>query len=507
MNPERPFIQATLRAGLALICTALLALHQPIAIAQVKPAPPEQASPSTPAKEPNCTHCKERLQTIDALKTKLPAAWSLQIERDAVFGSDMLVVQAGQTNAQAVLLVHGLGQNGFTDWLPVMTQLARLFHVIAMDLPGFGYSGAPSGRYSPINYARVLQGLLARHAKKPVIVVGHSMGGAVSLRLASQQPSMVSKLILIDAAGILHRTTFVKHGASLPLSVSSTPEPLRGPMARATEIGHSMVERVFSWPDVTRILRESDLAWNLLLRNRANVNAALALMDEDFSVAVHTLQQPTQIIWGEADTVAPLRTGHLLARRLPRAELKTMPRVGHTPMEDAPEQLLALLSNALASDPAPRAPPPAAGALEPTNLRCDDLVDQVYSGVYREVVINRCRAVRLVNLTADRIIIRDSIVQMNNVQASSTDLALDVLHSEVIATASDFSGEVAIRADAARIDLAGVHLLAIGNAIAVNRASRFVASISRIQSPEYTGYWHDQVEIKESRLLPAPRRD
>ena len=229
-------------------------------------------------------------------------------------------------------------------------------------------------------------------------------------------------------------------------------------------------------------------------------------MEEDFSVAVHTLAQPTQIIWGEADPVAPLRTGQLLARRMPRAELNSLPRVGHTPMLEAPQRFLALLSNALAADPVP-ALQAATGALEPTDLKCSGLVDQQFSGHYREVAIEGCSAVRLVNLSAERIVVRDSIVQMHNVQVRAANVALDVVNSEVTATASDFSGEVAIRADACRIDLAGVHLLALGNAVEVKRRSRLIGSISRIQSPDYRGYWHDDVELQDARLVPARRRE
>lgn len=479
---------------LALLCSALPVQGQPAS---------GSASAAGPQKEPACSHCKERLKTVEALQQKLPADWTFQLERESVFGSDMLVVQAGHANAQTLLLVHGLGQNGFTDWLPALPQLARRYHVIAVDLPGFGYSGAPSGRYSPTNYARVLQGVVTRHAKGSAIVVGHSMGAAVALRLASAQPALVSKLILVDAAGILHRTAFAKHGASLPMSASNVPEFLKDRVARAKEFGNTVVERIFGLPDLSRILKESDLAWDLMLRDRATANAALALIEEDFSAAVHTVPQPTQIIWGEADPVAPLRTGQVLARRLPYAELQSMPRVGHTPMLEAPDRFLALLSSALASSPTP-APPPTSGALEPTDLKCSGLVDQQYSGHYREVIVEHCSAVRLENLIAERIVIRDSIVQMHNVQIRATDVALDVTQSEVTATASNFSGEVAIRADACRIDLAGVHLLGIGTAVEVKRRSRLVASISRIQSPNFSGYWHDSVELEGARLVPAP---
>lgn len=490
----------------ALTCVALLAWPWAAALTQGQGVTVSASAPPRPDREPACSHCKERLKSVEALQQKLPADWTFALERESVFGSDILVVQAGHANAQTLLLVHGLGQNGFTDWLPALPQLARRYHVIAVDLPGFGYSGTPSGRYSPTNYARVLQGLLARHAKGSAIVVGHSMGGAVALRLASTYPTLVSKLILVDVAGILHRTAFAKHNASLPLSASNMPQVLKDPVARAAEFGNAVVERILGLPDLTRVLKESDLAWDLLLHNRANANAALALMEEDFSAAVHTLAQPTQIIWGEADPVAPLRTGQVLARRIPRAELNSLPRVGHTPMLEAPQRFLALLSNALAADPVP-APQAVSGALEPTDLKCNGLVDQQFSGHYGEVAIEGCSAVRLVNLSAERIVIRNSIVQMHNVQVRAANVALDVINSEVTATASDFSGEVAIRADACRIDLAGVHLLALGNAVEVKRRSRLIGSISRIQSPDYGGYWHDDVQLQDARLVPAPRRE
>ncbi len=494
---------------LALACVALFALDLAAlpAHAQGGGAASSASAPARSPKEPTCTHCKERLKTIRALQQTLPADWTFRLERESVFGSDMLVVEAGQANPQALLLVHGLGQNGFTDWLPVLPQLAQRYHVIAVDLPGFGYSGVPSGRYSPSNYARILQALLTRCGKQGLIVIGHSMGGAVALRLASAYPELVAKLILVDAAGILHRTAFAKHNASLPLAASNLPQALKEPVARVAELGNAIVERVFGMPDLTRILKESDLAWELLLRNRANANAALALMEEDFSSAVHALKQPTQIIWGEADKVAPLRTGQLLARRLPRAELRSLPGVGHTPMLEAPQRFLALLSTALDAEPAAQPPLPTQGALEPTDLKCSALADVQYSGAYRNVLIDGCSGVRLVNLNAERIVIRDSIVQMQGVQVRAADVALDVTNSEVTATASDFSGEVAIRADAARIDLAGVHLLAIGNAVEAKRMSRLIGSISRIQSPAYTGYWHDDAELTDTRLVPARRRE
>jgi capsid protein len=146
---------------------------------------------------------------------------------------------------------------------------------------------------------------------------------------------------------------------------------------------------------------------------------------------------------------------------------------------------------------------PRATAPPDTNdLKCSGQVDRQYSGHYREIVIENCTAVRLVDLTAERIVIRDSIVQLVNVQVRGADVALDTTNSEVVVTASDLSGEIAVRADASRLDFAGVTLLALDTPVAVARRSRVIASVSEIHSPEYTGYWHDSVELEDARLAP-----
>jgi pimeloyl-ACP methyl ester carboxylesterase len=490
-------VTAILRALAAL----LLAVWIP-ASAQRAPADAASAPP------PTCSHCKEKLKTVEALRGELPAAWSVRLEPEPVLGGEMLVVRVGPPQAPRLLLVHGLGQNGFTDWMPVLPQLARRYRVAAVDLPGFGYSSSPVAKFSPTNYARVLAGLIERDGAGPVTVVGHSMGGAVALRLAGQHPAAVTKLVLVDVAGILQRTAFTKHTASVPIAVESVPEPLKESVARLRDLGNLIVERLFGLGgDPTRVLRENEALWGITMRDRANVNAALALVEEDFGTVVHTLAQPVQLIWGEVDAIAPLRTGELLARRLPNAQLTTLPGVGHVPMDQATGAFLALLNNALDRAPEPRRAIPAAD--EPLrDLECKGLVDRRYSGRYREVRIDGCSAVRLTDVIAERIVIRDSIVQMLGVQVRSDDIALDITNSELIATASDFSGRLAIRSDMSRLDLAGVRLDAAGFAVQAVRRSRLVASVSEIRDAFYRGGWHEdremEGEILDPRVAPRP---
>jgi len=494
-----PTIPAMFALRRLILTTALLCASA--AQAQIKPQALTQPAPAAPP--PACAYCKEKLLTVEALRKSLPAEWRLTTERDPVFGSDMLIVQAGIQNPQTLVLIHGLGQNGFTDWVSVMPQLARRYHVVTFDFPGFGYSANPNGKYSPTNYARILGSVIARYARGRPIVVGHSMGGAVALRYAGGNPAQLDKLVLVDAAGILHRTAFVKYSARLPIAVEQMPAFLKDRVARIKDFGNEAVEKIFSRPDPTRLLAGNETMWGSVMANRTNVNAGMALVEEDFSADIPKMQTPTWILWGESDSVAPLRTGQMLAYRLPRAQLLTMPGVEHTPMEPATAQIfMPQLERALTGDPQPAAlpePPPGTVA----DVRCTGESDRLYSGHFREVIIQGCSAVKLQNLSAQRVVIVDSMVQMLNTRVRNAGgSALEVVNSELIATAGEFSGDVAISADKARLDLAGIRLDARQTPIKVQRFTRVVGSSTDIRSPAFTGTWQGSKEIEMGVLTP-----
>ena len=100
-------------------------------------------------------------------------------------------------------------------------------------------------------------------------------------------------------------------------------------------------------PDPAQLLLSQPMAQRYLYRDRTNLNAALGLIYEDFSDALASVSVPTHIIWGGQDSVTPLRTGQLLASRMQNAQLHVIAGAGHVPMADTPQQLLAVLQQAL----------------------------------------------------------------------------------------------------------------------------------------------------------------
>lgn len=444
----------------------------------------------------DCAECRDTHLPIDDLRQELPSDWQLEIAREPVFDANVLLLQAGMENRQTVVLVHGLGQNGLRDWLPVMPELTRRYHVLSLDLPGFGHSARPRGKYSPTRYAQVIDWLVRRYAHGRPILVGHSMGGAIALRYAAKYPEQLDKLVLVDAAGILERTAFIKHSASLPVPpMEDSSELLKRAGNRLRSIGDNAVETVAALPDPTELLKRSQTAWSLLLSNQTNVNAALALVEEDFSTAIYTLRTPTEIIWGEADPVAPLRTGLMLAGQLTQARLQVLAGVGHNPMATATSAFLAHLQIALASTPALTGSPPTPMPMSAKpDLLCQGEVGRRYSGQYRHVRIESCQDVQLEDLQAESLLLRRASARMQNVTIVGKATALTVEQSSLLATNARFQAATAIIADDARLDLAGVSTEGLAHAVELRRASRLIISTSKLTSPAYHGYWHGSYE-------------
>lgn len=114
----------------------------------------------------------------------------------------------GNPENPAIVLVHGLGDEASTIWESSIELLKNDYFVVTFDLPGFGQSSKANELYSPLNYAKFIRYVAQTYVKKPFHLVGHSMGGAIALKYTSMYPSDVASLVLVDAAGILHRSEY-----------------------------------------------------------------------------------------------------------------------------------------------------------------------------------------------------------------------------------------------------------------------------------------------------------
>lgn len=432
---------------------------------------------------------------------ELPSTWNRQFLQDPAFNSPVMVVQSGIQHPNTILLIHGLGQNGLKDWIDVMLRLEKNYHVIALDLPGFGYSPPGDGRYTPTRYAALVKNILAHYRKGRVIVVGHSLGGAVALRFAALYPLELSQLVLVDAAGILERTAFLKHNTAIPRPEATENVGIVKHLVNAADhVRSTVIQETGFALDPMRAAYQSDETWQWLVSDSPNTNAAFSLVFEDFASAVHLTAVPTTIVWGRDDRVAPLRTGKVLARRMPQAQLEIIEGAGHVPMRTHLEQFMGVLQSAIARPPqyVSQEGEPSPDAQK--DILCDNQRNVTYTGHYRHVVLRDCTQVTLTKLSAIKLSLEHSKVVMEDVVVNGGEIGIEVNRSNVEATNVNVTAARGITVNGSRLDLAGVNIVAQHEAIAIDRGSRLIISTSKLQSTLYQGYAHGAFKLKQTSL-------
>ena len=411
---------------------------------------------------------------------------------DPVFNGRTYIEQWGDPGNPPVVLVHGLGDNGARDWRHLAPVLAETFDVIALDLPGFGRSEKKNALYNPENYARVLAWLVDEYVEPPFALIGHSMGGAIALNYASTHASQLTHLVLIDAAGVLHRTAFTKHLIDdLQLPGNNTAEPADNLEALNTYLGFSL-EDIDRYPAAIDAVLRSPVMRGTLLGGDPRLIAGLALVQHNFSGRLRQVTVPTLVIWGEKDNVAPLRTGRLLAHRLPSARLEVIEGVGHMPMYESKERLSELVLDELngstgrySTEPQERVFASIAEA-----ETCDGENDRYISGRYTRVSIVNCKGVVIEDSKIDELTIRNSSVEIMTSIIGGREVAMKIEDSVLMATATDFTADRPIVVSASRLDLAGAKIVARDKPFEVGETSTILFSVSNVRSPEYARHVH-----------------
>jgi pimeloyl-ACP methyl ester carboxylesterase len=456
-------------------------------------APPQPAAASaTSSSVASPSACVDRVaQAASAVAVRLPdLRYTCLALRN---GQRVLVGQAGLQRAPTVLLVHGLGNNAHRDWASVVPALAGQFHVVTLDLPGFGASEASPQGYSFDALGHALKEVLEQTAPgKRVHVVGHSLGGAVSLHFAHVHPGTVDRLVLVDAAGILLKTVFAQHVASMrtrQVGIDPVDRFLKGLGERINGLRRIVFNDLDDRFDFSRWLAQNPSVRYALLGRYTQVEAGLGLVEHDFTAAIRDVLAPTTVIWGRDDPVAPVRTGNLLASRLPDARLRVIDGVGHTPMQESPTTFMRLLQEALASPLSLKyavdVPEVSKGAAS-----CLNEPDRSFSGHYDSITLDNCSNARISGAKLKQLTIKASSVTIEDSAIESDDVALSTQASQLTATSLRLRGRVAIRADNSRLDLAGVSLQATERGVEMLAPSRLYFSVSDWQAPDFSGDAH-----------------
>jgi pimeloyl-ACP methyl ester carboxylesterase len=239
-----------------------------------------------------------------------------------------------------LVLVHGLG-GAASNWIELAPELARDNRVLAVDLPGHGGSAPLPALPNLEPFADRLGLLLEREGAHPAVLVGHSLGCLVALRLAMRSPQLVRGLVLISAAGIGSTSRRARYA----LALSSLIQPGRLIAPYRETIARSDLLRALVWghwatPDGAAV---SPLATLGLLEGPSlhtdATSAAAALVEEDPRVRLDRIGCRTLLVWGARDPQVPIDDAFEYARRL-RAPLRVVAGAGHLVIAERPEACL-----------------------------------------------------------------------------------------------------------------------------------------------------------------------
>ena len=406
---------------------------------------------------------------------------------DPIFQSQIYLYEAGINNTKSIVLVHGVGDRGARVWDSLIPKLAKRYHVVTFDLPGFGRSSKKNVLYSPTLYAAFVKWVVDRYVEGPFILIGHSLGGAVALRFASTYQRNLQRLILIDVAGILHQAVLTQNMAQSKLNDWSS-KMRWPPLDLLTQLSRYTIDRLQSLPiDPEMAIGSAGLRQKLFNADPTKI-AGLALSNENFSDLIERVAVPTLILWGAEDSVTPIRTGKVLSAKIPNARLKVIPNAGHCPMLQQPEQFNRLILSALSTtQPQNKAPKVR---INDRIGRCDSKNGVLFTGAYRHIEVLNSRNVRLVDITAESLTITGSEVTIETSHIEGNKVAIKLNHSTLTATAVSMVADIAILTSGSRMDLAGVNIVGRKAAVQANDNSTIIFSVSHVESPHTSGNIH-----------------
>jgi pimeloyl-ACP methyl ester carboxylesterase len=245
----------------------------------------------------------------------------LQLARDGIHGHSLTLdgltvpyLEGGK--GKPVVFVHGLGGQA-QDWAPLLPELVRSgFHVLAMDLPGFGESSRPRDRsYSIREQASFVESFLDALRLDRVMLVGCSMGGRVAATVALDQPQRVERLVLMDSAGFPFKPSF-----DTALFMPKTPAQVDALLALL--IPHPEQLPNFVKEDV---IRHGDGRGWVVERALASMEAGADILDGRFS----SMKPSVLLVWGKQDAITPLTLGEAMHKAAPDSVLEVYDGCGH----------------------------------------------------------------------------------------------------------------------------------------------------------------------------------
>ena len=290
------------------------------------------------------------------MQPQLAQTWGGASHVSDIAGPVHWVDFGGPAGAPPIVMVHGLG-GSHLNWARVARPLTERNKVIALDLPGFGFSPAAGRRTTIAANAKVLDRFINETVGGPVILMGNSMGGAITILESAASPQAVAAVVLVDPA--LPRPVEVPDpqvaAQFLMYAVPGVGQAFMD-ISRRSRSDRELVQRVINlcFVDPRRSDPElMDAATELVAYRRLHMpkqDAAFlqaarsivraGLRPRQFKHTMRSLVQPVLLIHGDRDRLVPITAARIAAAANPRWDTEFLRDVGHTPQLENPDAVI-----------------------------------------------------------------------------------------------------------------------------------------------------------------------
>lgn len=249
----------------------------------------------------------------------------------------------GGRNRPHLLFLHGWAASS-RMWLRSMWALRDRFRTWAIDLPGFGDSDSPASDWYTVDaYTDHVAALCEELRIQPFAVVGHSMGGRITLDLARRYPHLLQQMVLVSP------TITGRLGFNLDIFLTAPfGRPLMQVSHRVWPLATAGVMSTYWAP---RFLGTEGMKRTVMDLQRSSPEAAIgalrALTSQDYSMHLREIQQPALVICGERDYTIPPDDSRMAASHLPGGQLIMLGKVHHWPTDEVTGRFNAILRDYL----------------------------------------------------------------------------------------------------------------------------------------------------------------
>jgi len=258
-----------------------------------------------------------------------------------VDGIRIRYMRKGKANASPLVLLHGIG-GSLEMFQANMDFFAKDYDIIAIDLPGFGYSDKPAIRYTMHFQVLKLKRLLDQLKLDNIYLAGHSMGGAIAIHFSHLFATRVKKLVLICNAGMDKQVHYLLRLSAMPLS------NLFLGLAQGHGISQMLKNCVHNTsvitPELIHLYQDIFGQHNSGYAFLSQLKSLVTIMGQEKSFLVSTREKlpelimPTLIIWGKNDQILPVAHAKIAHDNIKNSECIYFDNCGHIPQLEKAEQ-------------------------------------------------------------------------------------------------------------------------------------------------------------------------